>query len=635
MNPPQAASRRRWPLAIGGVAAAAGAGALVLQLSGAADVAPVAGIPTRDQVAVWAVGLIRVLVDVLAVTTVGLLLAAAFLTPGRADDGGRLVSPHGYRWLRAAAVTATLWSLAALITLPITLADVLATGVGEAMRLGAITSFATTVDVGRAWLGVALIAALCAVVARSAITTSGAAIALVLAFGAILPVLLVGHNSSAGEHQQAVNTQILHVTGAALWAGGLLALLLARKLSTEVLAVAAARYSRLAIIGFVLVAASGLFNTLIRLTTPTQMLTDTYGRIMLVKTAALAALAYIGWRHRRRTLPVLQAGDRCPFTRLAIIEFVLFAAVIGISAALTRTPPAPGDVPTESFVKSLLGFDMPPPLTLGTALGRWYVDPLWAALALTAACLYLAAVRRLVRDGEPWPVRRAAAWLAGCAVAAAATSSSLALYGPVLFSGHVAQHLALAALAPLGLALGDPVGLARKALRPTSTPGLRGPREWLDVWATSAPARTFRHPTAAGLLYTLVLFGMYTPALLDLQMRSHGFHLAATALFLTVGFGFFRAVLGTGPGTRTIRVTVLGLLAIGYAAFGAWLVLGDARLAPDWFEDLGRTWGPDLAADHRIGGVLAWCLGGLSVLTATAVMWTRRMVRVRIDTKLL
>lgn len=634
MTASQTMARPRWPLAVTALAIAVGAGALVLKLSGAADVAPVAGIPVRDQIAVWAVGLVRVLVDVLAVATVGLLLAAAFLTPGRADDGGRLVSVQGWRWLRAAAVTAALWSLAALATVPIMLADAFAIGVGEAMRLGAIASFATTVDVGRSWLAVAVIAAACAAVARSAITTSGAAVALALAFGAILPVLLVGHNASAGDHQQAVSTQILHVFGAALWAGGLLALLLARKLPTDILAVAAARYSRVALIGFVLVAASGLFNALIRLTTPMQLFTDTYGRIMLVKTAMLVALVSIGWRHRRRTLPVLAAGERRPFTRLAAVEVVLFAAVVGISAALTRTPPAPGDMRSDSLVKSLLGFDMPPPLTIGTALGQWYVDPLWAALALTAAGLYLAGARRLHRNGEPWPIRRTAAWLAGCAIAAAATSSSLALYAPVLFSGHVTQHLALAALAPLCLALGDPVRLARKALRPTSTPGLRGPGEWLDALAASAPVRAFRHPTTALALYALVLFGMYTPALLEWQLRSHGFHLAATALFLTVGFIFFRTVLGAGPG-RSIRPAVLGLLAIGYAAFGAWLVLGDARLAPSWFEDLGRTWGPGIAADHRIGGILAWCLGGLSVLGAAAAVWRRRTARPRGHTKLL
>lgn len=143
---------------------------------------------------------------------------------------------------------------------------------------------------------------------------------------------------------------------------------------------------------------------------------------------------------------------------------------------------------------------------------------------------------------------------------------------------------------------------------------MRGPREWLEVGIAAAPIRALARPIAAALLYAVVLFGMYTPALLEWQLRSHGFHLAATALFLAVGFLFFLAVLGDD--SRATGPIILCLSAIGYAAFGAWLVFGDAQLAPAWFADLGRTWGPDLAADHRIGGVLAWTLGGLSLVGA-------------------
>src|SRR5690625_1144411 len=103
---PAADSSRRWPVLLGGLAAAGAAAWLVLWLGGGADIQPVTGIPARDQTVVWLVGLIRVVTDGLAVATIGLLTAAAFLVPGGDSSGGRIVSAHGYRWLRAAGVTA-------------------------------------------------------------------------------------------------------------------------------------------------------------------------------------------------------------------------------------------------------------------------------------------------------------------------------------------------------------------------------------------------------------------------------------------------------------------------------------------------------------------------------------------------
>jgi putative copper resistance protein D len=284
-------------------------------------------------------------------------------------------------------------------------------------------------------------------------------------------------------------------------------------------------------------------------------------------------------------------------------------------------------MPADSLVTSLLGFDMPPAPTFTTLLGRWYFDPLWTVLCLAAAGIYLAGVRRRRAAGTPWPRRRTAAWLSGCATALLATSSSLALYGPVLFSGHVVQQLAVAALAPVCLALGEPGRLARKAFQPSPIPGMRGPLEWLTALTASGPVQTLWRPAFATVLYCLALFGSYAPALLDLQLRSHGAHLIATALFPTVGFLFFSVVTGSDFRLRT-GLAMLGVVAAGYAAFGAWLVFGDARLAPTWFEDLGRDWGPDLATDHRLGGVFAWGLGGLSLLIGLWAVVRRRRAAV-------
>ncbi|MGH3736298.1 MAG: cytochrome c oxidase assembly protein, partial [Micromonosporaceae bacterium] len=594
------------------------AAVLVLKLGGGAEAAPVPGIPVRDTTVVWLVSLARVATDVLAVVTVGLLLAAGFFTAG----DGRLVSTHSYRWLRAAGVVAALWSLVAFAAIPVALSDILATTMAEAVTLRAVGNFVTSVPQGTALLTVALLAAVVAVGCRVTLTVTGAATLAGLAILALLPPVLTSHVYSAGDHQQAVNSQLFHVVGAALWAGGLAALVFARRLSTPALATAAARYSGLALVCFVAVAASGAFNTWIRFTAPGQLFTNAYGRVVLVKIAALVVLFGFGWWHRRRTLPRLAAGERRLFLRYAGAEVVVFAATVGVAAGLSRTPPPPGDVPSSSLTKALLGFDMPGPLTWQSLLLDWYPDPLFLTVAGAAVAGYLVGVRRLAARGGSWPVPRTVAWLAGWALVAVATSSSLARYGPVLVSVHAVQHLTLAVLAPLPLVLAAPVTLARRVMRPSATPGLRGGLEWLELAAHSRLLHGAAHPVVALMLYAAALYPMYLPAIYQLTLRSHTAHLVAFGWFLTAGYLFFWLMIGADPPprpvTRGVKVGLLAVLAAAHATFGWALVGTDTPLAPAWFDSLDRTWGPGLLTDQHTAGAILLAGGEAAILAAAA-----------------
>ena len=64
--------------------------------------------------------------------------------------------------------------------------------------------------------------------------------------------------------------------------------------------------------------------------------------------------------------------------------------------------------------------------------------------------LYLTGVALVpVRSaGVRWPVRRTASFLAGLLVCAFATNGSIAVYDQVLFTAHMAGHLALVMVAP-------------------------------------------------------------------------------------------------------------------------------------------------------------------------------------------
>ncbi len=123
--------------------------------------------------------------------------------------------------------------------------------------------------------------------------------------------------------------------------GGLLALGVYLR-SSQVLAVALPRYSRVALGCFALVALSGVVMAWVALRTPSDLLTTPYGRLLLAKAALLGALGVFGHWHRRRTLPAVAAWRPRAFVALAAVELVVMAAAAGLAVGLSRTAPPDG-----------------------------------------------------------------------------------------------------------------------------------------------------------------------------------------------------------------------------------------------------------------------------------------------------
>ncbi|NEE55341.1 bifunctional copper resistance protein CopD/cytochrome c oxidase assembly protein, partial [Streptomyces sp. SID8455] len=283
-------------------------------------------------------------------------------------------------------------------------------------------------------------------------TARWARAALLLAVAGLLPPAFTGHSSAASNHDAAVISLALHLVGAAVWAGGLLFVLVAAFRREERTKDAVRRFSPLAGWSLLAVAASGLVNAAVRLPSPGEVFTSRYGLLLLAKTAALLLLGAAGWWHRRRTLPSLTAGSRRGFVRLAAGELLIMAAAMGLAVGLSRTP-APGVRDAVlSPAEELLGFTMPPALgdfPWTPLFTQWHFDPLFAFGTAAAALLYLAGVRKLRARGDRWPVGRSVAWCAGLVVTVFATMSGLAVYGKVLFSVHMGQHMILAMSVPI------------------------------------------------------------------------------------------------------------------------------------------------------------------------------------------
>jgi len=552
--------RQRWLL--GGLAAlvAVATGAAVAWWGGAVLAAGWGSTLVDTGWTPWLLPASRLLVDASAVVTVGFLLAATFLVPGRVDSvPGRpdsrplLLSPAGETWVRAASWPAAVWAFGAAASLCFTMSDVLGVPVGQAVNLQGLTEVGFAVDGGRVLIAVTVLAGAVAVTCRYVRTVTAAAGVTLLAVLTVLPPAFAGHSASSGNHQLAVSALVIHVVAAVLWTGGLLALLLGRRRPVGELAASVRRFSQLAVCCYVLVGATGVTIALVRLWSLPGIL-STFGLLVGLKLAALVALGGFGWWHRRRSIPLLAGGARGVFTRIAGIEVLIMAATFGLAVALSRTPAPDGE--------EITGYKDSPLAPLLDGLP----EPVFFALALGAAGLYFAGVRRWREQGGNWPAARTAAWVAGWIVVIFATDVQLAETTDFTLVETV-QHLLIVVVAPLLLVAGAPLTLARATLSPATEPGMRGPREWLDLLLDAPATRAAGHPVAAMALYAASLYGVYASVAHRWSLNSHASHLLVFGGALVFGTGYlWRTAQASAPTRRAMRlIAALALLIVALA----------------------------------------------------------------------
>ncbi|WP_438816573.1 cytochrome c oxidase assembly protein [Tersicoccus solisilvae] len=591
----------------------------------------------------WGLPVAQVTSYLAMAVVIGCLLFACTLVPAFADGrrprsrtapGRDTEHPAFRRLMTAAAAGGVVWTLAAIVVTVLTYADV--SGVPMSAEPGftaQLAYFVTALGSGQAWLAVTVIAALVSTLALGVRNLTGLALTTVLALAATVPLSLIGHSASAGDHEGAVSSLGLHLVGICLWVGGVGALAVAAPALGPLTGVTLRRFSALAGVAFVLVFASGVVNAAIRLG-DWAALGSPYGMLVVAKTAATLVLGVFGFAHRRWVLPRFAAGRlgaRRAMGQLVVGEIVVMAATMGLGTALSRSAtPAPEDLTPDASPAFLLsGYDLPPELTPSRLLTEWRWDWLWVAVALLAAVGYLRGVGVLHRRGDRVPVVRTVVWLLGCAALVYVTSGGLAVYGRVMFSVHMVDHMALTMVVPLFLVVGAPVTLALRALSPR-TDGTRGPREWILRIVHSRYSAVITHPVVAAALFvgSLVVF-YYTP-LFGFALTEHVGHELMIVHFLLTGYLFLVVLIGTDPLPRRpaypLRLVLLLATMAFHAFFGVTLMGSTTLLEPDYFGNLARTWGLSPIADQQLGGAFAWGIGEIPTIVVAigvAVMWSR------------
>ncbi len=554
---------------------------------------PAGGLPWAGSGTAWALPIARFLHDAAAIVTVGFLLLAVALLPDRKGALG----PSARVAMRVARAAAGVWLLAIVVEGLLALSQEAAVPLSR-LHGSNISFYLTNVTEGKTYLAVA-IAALLIVLTPTITRANTAALLLAVAiFGLALPPLLTGHSASAGDHDAALSSLTLHVLAASLWIGGLIAVSwLACRKAPKSLAVALPRFSTLALVCFVTVALSGLLNAYIRIGTFADLGTR-YGGLVIAKAAALVALGIFGYRHRGRTLALAATGDRRAFIRLAGAEVAVMAVAVGLGVALSKSPtPQPRSIPDTSAAKAALGFDLPPPISLGRLAFDWAPEVFFAVFIAVAAVWYARSVHRLHSRGDSWPRLYTAAWYAGLLVVLITTQTGISRYGEVMFSVHMAQHMLLTMVAPPLLALGAPITLALRYL-PSSgpQPGARGGRAWLLAILRSPLMRLLSDPLVGLGFFVFSTFGLYFSGLFTALMSNHAGHLLMLAHFLIIGCLVFWPLVSPDPlphrPSHGARMFLLIILVPFHAFFGLAIITDTHVLAESWFGRLGRTWGP-------------------------------------------
>jgi putative copper resistance protein D len=271
-------------------------------------------------------------------------------------------------------------------------------------------------------------------------------------------------------------------------------------------------------------------------------------------------------------------------------------------------------------------------------LTEWTLDPFLFLGTVWVTGLYLWGVWTLHERGDRWPAGRTAAFLGGMAWFVVATQSGLAAYDTALLSVHMVQHMVLAMVVPVFLALGAPVTLALRTLP-------RTPRGLLLSVLHSRVAKVLTFPPLTFTLYVVSPWALYFSGWYAASLHSPYVHELMHVHLVLVGSLFFWPLLGVDPLPGRVaypfRVLMVVLTLPFHAFLGVTIMQQTGLIGGSWYPDLHQVlpWLPDAAADQRLAGGILWGSGdliGLLFFAVLFVQWVRSSMReaVREDRRL-
>jgi len=263
-------------------------------------------------------------------------------------------------------------------------------------------------------------------------------------------------------------------------------------------------------------------------------------------------------------------------------------------------------------------------LTLSRFLETWRFDPVALVAVVLLGVLYAAGVRRRRRAGEPWPRWRGTAFtVLGLGSIVFATMSALAAYDQVLFWPAAVQNVMLDLIAPLGLALGDPLGLAGWSPR---------------------PLRLLTYPLVSSVLVLASELSIYFTPYFENSLRSDGVRQLMHLQLVLTGALFVLPMLTKEellPSwcTYPVRAALVFLDGLFDSAPGLVVMTSGTLVAGHWYATHRPLWATGLQHGQMIGGglmvVIAELVGLPFLLTIFAQWWrSERTKTAELDARL-
>ncbi|UUV28273.1 CopD family protein [Amycolatopsis roodepoortensis] len=306
--------------------------------------APVPGVAQVSEVVSVSIPIVRVLLDISAVATIGLALLSVLV----GYDRPKLSEPI-MRIARPAGVAAALvWATTALVALILQTAEYRPGS--STLSMSDVGSYIADVGAGKALLIVAVLALLHAglgVLALKHGEKVPAEVRVGLGLFALLPLPVTGHASNWNYHDYTMISMELHVMSAVAWTGGLGAMAVLLVGNRTLLAHALPRFSKLATLCLILGAATGLFNGLIEISLNPSLgfwegvFTTPYGQLVLLKLLCTAVIAGLGAYTRWKLMPRIIRHNRTALAAWATLELTVMGLAFGFAVVLTRAPVVP------------------------------------------------------------------------------------------------------------------------------------------------------------------------------------------------------------------------------------------------------------------------------------------------------
>ncbi len=266
------------------------------------------------------------------------------------------------------------------------------------------------------------------------------------------------------------------------------------------------------------------------------------------------------------------------------------------------------------------------PATVLTA-ARFPLVP--SAVIVVTTGLYLYAVSRLRARGDAWSWGRVAGWLTGQLVLVLALCSGIEAYDSTLFGVHMVQHMLLAMVVPVFLALGAPVTLALRVL-PV------GPRKALLSALHSRLLRVLTFPAVPWLLFVFSPFALYFTGWYEATLVHPWLHDLLHLHFVLMGCLFFWPLLGIDPVPGKVSHPFRILMLFATMPFHAFLGVAIMTVSDSGHGLIAGVYYTGVVGLQRavfqqqVGGGLIWASGdlvGLLFIGVAVVQWMQASER--------